>query len=327
MGEPSPRISTLVLSRHWQRTNSEISFVTRSLAGAASRFGRITVCVPAAPGPPSPDGAFDVLAIGQGTTTVWPAPEDVAWPAAAEPFTAVIVDEMDPSCRAILRHHCATAGVYDVTDQGARTASQGAVTEEPAPVRVPPTIGVHVPVSPLARLHRHTGFGFTGYLLVLSDRVGQIEADGPPPVVAWLTARYFDAHVVVIEDAGASVWKGRSLRGRINVETRTDLQRLIAHARILIDLAPGAVIARECVESLRLGTPILVPEGSAAEVHARVGGMSFSDIPDCLAEVRRLMADDALRSVSAAGKAYADATFGRTDTAVSGLRALLSRAL
>ena len=327
MGEPSPPVSTLVLSRHWQRTNSEISFVTRSLAGAASRFGRITVCVPAGPGPPSPDGAFDVLAIGQGITTVWPAPEDVAWPAAAEPFTAVIVDEMDPSCRAILRHHCATVGVYDVTDQGRRTASQGAVSEEPAPVRVPPTIGVHVPVSPLARLHRHTGFGFTGYLLVLSDRVGQIEADGPPPMVAWLTARYFDAHVVVIEDAGASVWKGRSLRGRIKVETRTDLQRLIAHARILIDLAPGAVIARECVESLRLGTPILVPEGSAAEVHARVGGMSFSDIPDCLAEVRRLMADDVLRSVSAAGKAYADATFGRTDTAVSGLRAFLSRAL
>ena len=42
MGEPSPPVSTLVLSRHWRRTNSEISFVTRSLAGAASRFGRIT---------------------------------------------------------------------------------------------------------------------------------------------------------------------------------------------------------------------------------------------------------------------------------------------
>ena len=113
--------------------------------------------------------------------------------------------------------------------------------------------------------------------------------------------------------------------GRINVETRTDLQRLIAHARILIDLAPGAVIARECIESLRLGTPILVPVGSAAEVHARVGGMSFSDIPDCLAGVRRLMADDVLRSVSAAGRGYADATFGRSDNAVSGLREFLSR--
>ncbi len=183
-----------------------------------------------------------------------------------------------------------------------------------------------MPVSPLARLQRHMGLGFTGYLLVLSDRVGPVEA-GPPPVVAWLTARYFEAHVVVIEDARASVWKGRALRGRIDVETRTDLQRLLAHARILIDLAPGDVIARECIESLRLGTPILVPEGTAAEEHARFGGMSFSDVPHCLDQVQRLMADDLLQSVSAAGKAYADSTFGQSERAVSGLKEFLSRSV
>jgi hypothetical protein len=326
MGDPSPPASKLVLSRHWHDTNSEISFVIRSLAGAASRLGRITVCTPGAPGPASPDGGFDVIAIGKGTTTPWPAPEAVAWPVAAEPFSVIIVDEMDDSCRAILRHHCANLGVYDVADRSEHAGGAPDVTEGPAPVRMPPTIGIHVPVSPLARLHRHTGLGFTGYLLVLSDRVGQADADAPSPMAAWLTARYFDAYVVVIEDASASVWKGRSLRGRISVETRTDLQRLIAHARILIDLAPGTVVARECIESLRLGTPILVPEGSAADVHARIGGMSFADIPDCLAQAKRLMADDLLRSVSAAGQAYADATFGRSEHAISSLREFLTRA-
>jgi hypothetical protein len=176
-------------------------------------------------------------------------------------------------------------------------------------------------------LHRHTGLGFTGYLLVLSDRVGQTDVNRPPAVAAWLTARYFDTYVVVIEDACASVWKGRSLRGRINVETRTDLQRLIAHARILIDLAPGAVVARECIESLRLGTPILAPEGSAAEAHARVGGLSFADIPDCLAQVKQFMAHDLLRTASAAGKAYADSTYGQSEHAVSSLREFLARAV
>jgi len=325
MDDPSPPVSTLVLSRHWQRTNSEISFVTRSLAGAASRFGRVTVCIPGAPGPSLPDGGFDLLAVGRGGTTPWPAPEDVVWPGASEPFTAIIVDEIDDSCRAILRDHCAVAGIYAVAAHGEGTASQDGLQERPAAVRIPPTIGIHVPVSPLARLHRHMGLGFTGYLLVLSDRVWRTESDTPPPMVAWLTARYFDAYVVVIEDACASVWKGRSLRGRINVETRTDLQRLIAHARILIDLAPGAVIARECIESLCLGTPILVPKGSAAQVHARVGGMSFTDIPDCLAQVERLMDDDLLQSVSAAGNAYADSTYGHGERAVSALREFLTR--
>ena len=54
--------------------------------------------------------------IGTGITTPWPAPEYVAWPLAAEPCSVVIVDEMDDSCRAILRHHCANSGIYDVTD-------------------------------------------------------------------------------------------------------------------------------------------------------------------------------------------------------------------
>src|SRR6202035_4950743 len=92
MGDPSPPVSTLVLSRHWHDPHSEISFVIRSLAGAASRLGRITVCTPGGPGPASPDGGFDVFAIGTGTTTPWPAPEAVAWPVAAEPFSVIIVD-------------------------------------------------------------------------------------------------------------------------------------------------------------------------------------------------------------------------------------------
>jgi hypothetical protein len=325
MGDPSPPFSTLVLSRHWHDTNSEISFVIRSLAGAASRLGRITVCTPGAPGPASPDGGFDIIAIGTGITAPWPAPEVVAWPVAAEPFSVIIVDESDDSCRAMLRHHCANPGIY-VADPSEHTGGAHDLTDGPAPVRIPPAVGIHVPVSPLARLHRHTGLGFTGYLLVLSDRVGQDDADTPPPMAAWLTARYFDAYVVVIEDAWASVWKGRSLRGRISVETRTDLQRLIAHARILIDLAPGTVVARECIESLRLGTPILVPEGSAAEVHARIGGMSFADMPDCLAQAKQLMADDVLRSVRAAGQAYADSTFGQSEHAISSLGEFLTHA-
>ena len=49
-------------------------------------------------------------------------------------------------------------------------------------------IGVHVPVNRLAEQHRHHGFGFTDYLLVLSDRTG--EQAEPPPAAAWLSAAF-----------------------------------------------------------------------------------------------------------------------------------------
>ena len=96
-------------------------------------------------------------------------------------------------------------------------------------------------------------------------------------MVAWLTARFPDKEVVVVEDATAAVWRGRVLRGIVDVYTRTDLWRLVAHARVTVDLAPGPIIARECIESLRFGTPIVVPAESAARPHADAGGgMTFS---------------------------------------------------
>ena len=58
-------------------------------------------------------------------------------------------------------------------------------------------------------------------------------------MVAWLTARFPDKEVVVVEDATAAVWRGRVLRGIVDVYTRTDLWRLVAHARVTVDLAPG----------------------------------------------------------------------------------------
>ena len=128
-------------------------------------------------------------------------------------------------------------------------------------------MGVHVPVNRLAERHRHHGFGFTDYLLVLSDRTGDHRR--PPPAAAWLSAAFNDADVVVVEDAVASAWKGRALRGKVSVDTRMDLWRLLAHANLCIDLAPGPYIARECIEALRFGTPIVVPaDPGPGAVHA-----------------------------------------------------------
>ena len=147
----------------------------------------------------------------------------------------------------------------------------------------PDPVGVHVPVNRLAEQYRHHGFGFTDYPLVLSDRTGA-EREEPPPAAAWISAAFIEADVVVVEDAVAWAWKGRALRGKVSVDTRMDLWRLLAHANVCIDLAPGPYIARECIEALRFGTPIIVPDrpGPGA-VHARAsGGATFRDASELL---------------------------------------------
>jgi hypothetical protein len=85
----------------------------------------------------------------------------------------------------------------------------------------------------------------------------------------------------------------------------------LAHARVTIDLAPGPIVARECVESLRFGTPILVPHSSVARAHAEAGGgLTYSGHSELLAQVSHL-ADDGVRAVmSAQGQRYADARYG-----------------
>ena len=72
------------------------------------------------------------------------------------------------------------------------------------------------------------------------------------------------------------------------MDTRMDLWRLVAHANVCIDLRPGSYIARECVEALRFGTPIIVPEcAGPAVVHAREGGGATLAMPASWWSVRR----------------------------------------
>jgi len=303
---------TLFLSKAWKTSGSEVSFVTRAVAGAASRTTPVTVVVPSPAGPTEADGAFDLFGAGVGHNGSWPAPAEAAWPAALPSSTTIVVDEPDQSALALLGHYAPDYTVHSISPSA---GDQGPISSlkfvSSATIRDPDFIGLHVPINPLAATHRHNGLGFTGYLLVLSDRVGAPDVVPPTPMVAWLTARFPTLEVVVIEDATAAAWRGRALRGVVSVFTRTDLWRLLAHARVTIDLAPGRIIARECIESLRFGTPIIVPEHSAAHTHADAGGgMTFANVPDLLACVSRLCDETTRATMSSQGRSYADAHYG-----------------
>jgi hypothetical protein len=320
MSEPGTERATLFLGRAWKQPGTELSFVTRALAGAASRTSPVTVLVPSAAGPPEPDGAFDLIGAGVGHDGSWPAAADAVWPGRLPAETTIVVDEPDPAVLALLDYHAAGPLVHTImpTDLpvSARPLRHLRFTGSPGG-DAPDFIQLHVPINPLAATHRHNGLGFTGYLLVLSDRVGSPDVSPPTPMVAWLTARFPDKEVVVVEDATAAVWRGRVLRGIVDVYTRTDLWRLVAHARVTIDLAPGPIIARECVESLRFGTPILVPAQSAARPHADAGGgMTFSGYPELLAGVAHLFDESVRTTLSARGRSYADTHYGDQRTFV-----------
>ena len=323
MSEPGPERATLFLSRAWRRTGSEVSFVTRALAGAVSRTSAVTVLVPSAAGPTEPDGAFDLIGAGVGRDGSWPAAADAVWPGRLPEETTIVVDEPEPAVLALLALHAPGRPVHSIMppDPGGPPRPLRPLHFTGSPARpASDVIGLHVPINPLAATHRHNGLGFTGYLLVLSDRVGPLEVSPPTPMVAWLTARFPDKEIVVVEDATAAVWRGRVLRGIVDVYTRTDLWRLVAHARVTVDLAPGPIIARECIESLRFGTPILVPAGSAARPHADAGGgIAYSGYPELLAGVAHLLDDSARATMSSRGRIYADAHYGDQRAFVDGV--------
>jgi hypothetical protein len=304
----------VVVGGHWREGECELAFATRSLAGAASRSGPVTILVPGGPQLVEADGLFDLRGVG--------ASGSLRWPDGVAPDTAIIVDELTADVAHLLTTTRGAPIFYLSDSHGPSAAGWRSLRlvggEEP--------VGVHVPVNRLAAQHRHHGFGFTDYVLVLSDRTGDQEV--PPPAAAWVSAAFPEADVVVVEDAVAWAWKGRALRGKVSVDTRMDLWRLLAHANVCIDLAPGPTIARECIEALRFGTPIIVPDwAGAASVHAREsGGSIFGDPDDLLTAVGRMRDESNRSKVSEAGQRYSESRFGDPAALVARVRALLHAA-
>jgi hypothetical protein len=324
-----PRIA--VLSPSWvEAPHSEIAEAVRSIAGALSRLAPVDVFVPG-DGASFADGAFDVTPIGAAR-------------ASRARYEAVVVEagrrgELVRSAGSLAAGAPVLAvggarftvdGVLDVGPDGADGGS-GAGTGFDGGAGTAPAVhhvGLYARVHPDARSRRHYGLGgIADYLLVLGDRPGVPATPTPSDRTRWLLARFARQHVVVVEGGVARAWRSRSCVAQFDVHTRMDLWILMAQSKGVVDLLPGDVYARECVEALRLGVPIVVPGGSAADrLASAAGGMRFTSTAELLSCAEALD-DPATRTALASfGREAADRWYGDPHAVVARLAGALGLA-
>ena len=156
--------------------------------------------------------------------------------------------------------------------------------------------------------------GPTEYILVLtaSNSNGEHEET---ELSRLLRISFPDRPVGIAHDDGFFAWhEGRLNRGW-PIERSSDLARLMAWARVTVDLHPGRLFGRRCVESLLYGTPIVVGADTRAREHAQRGrgGLWFDNPAELTWCVDSLLGDVAHDSLSAQGRTYAEDEYGSTD--------------
>ncbi|MDA8296819.1 MAG: hypothetical protein M0004_09580 [Actinomycetota bacterium] len=107
--------------------------------------------------------------------------------------------------------------------------------------------------------------------------------------------------------------------------SRVNLWRLMEHAVATIDVRPGGPLGREAIESMLLGTPVLVPDATAAMEHARAasGGLWFAELRELVAATRAMLDYPLRNRLAAQGEAYALAHHGEMAPFVEHLAGLV----
>jgi hypothetical protein len=175
-------------------------------------------------------------------------------------------------------------------------------------------IGAPLAANPSALNEPNTWVGKTDYVFVITGT--KTHADEETVALARLIRLRFPENPVAISATDAlGVWHQGRLGEGWPVERSSDLTRLMAWARVVVDLRPGPLFGRRGVDSLLYGTPIIVPGNSRAREHAELGGGGlWFDTPGQLVWCVEAMLDPEIRSIfSAQGQDYAEAAYGSTD--------------
>jgi len=361
MPEDAADLRFAVFDRWWGHRHLERAFVARTVAGALACHGRVDILVPGPPGPARPDGAFDVVPVGgdgaPGAT--WARAADAALPDRRYDAALVVVDGGVPdhdggafplAARVTGRVLALPVGAADEASHGPASSAgppglPGAPAVEVVSVRPGPTgaggggggsavhrVGFAVAVSPEARAAPFNGIGCSDYVLVLGGTPPPpAEGTGPgpdalPAAARWAIARFPRAFVLTVVEGTVTVWRHRSPLGSLPVGTRMDLWRLMAFARVTVDPRPGPVVARECVESLMVGTPVVVPAGGVGADLAAGSGAVYGNVAELLEALDALSDRAVAGPLADHGRRAALERFGSWRSLVDALGAVVATA-
>ncbi|MHB1486860.1 MAG: glycosyltransferase [Acidimicrobiales bacterium] len=183
-------------------------------------------------------------------------------------------------------------------------------------------VGLSLAINPLALDSAPLGLGLSDYLLVLAAWP-EPEARYRTPVAGQLHRRMalrgrghttitVGTDRLIIEHDGSRHYRPAP-RGR------TDLWRLMARARVVVDLRTPRYLGREAIESLLIGTPIVVPDTGPAADHALAGGgCTFATKDELFEGTEALWADSTRRRLAGRqGQAWASQRYGDRDRFVA----------
>ena len=133
------------------------------------------------------------------------------------------------------------------------------------------SVGTPLAVNPSVLTEPNPWMGDTGYLLVITD-VSMEDDDEQAELAQLLRMRFSDRPLGVVYRDGFVSWVDGRQQVSWAVERSSDLARLMAWARVTVDLRTHELFGRDCLISLLYGTPIVVARDSPASQHARGGG-------------------------------------------------------
>ncbi len=169
-------------------------------------------------------------------------------------------------------------------------------------------------------LERPSGDG-TGPAGWVGERSWLVVLDSPgSPGLAYLALRFPSLAMVLVDPgAGAAVVvRGRHRGGEAPI-SRTGMWELMAGAVATLDLRPPQVIAREVLESLILGTPVVVAAASGAArrcAEEANAGLWYRDQPELAACVARMLERQIRDALGAQGRCWATAAHADQDAFV-----------
>ncbi len=287
-------------------------------------------------------GGLGDRAVAQALSTVIDRHRSLAW----EGATAVL-DRVQPDLVVIAGH--ANLGALDAVDASSpdrpmvllalgadrsslafplfdpmfeRAAAVMAVTEwerqaivdrhgDPGPVH---RIGAPMAANTSALSEPNPWTGDRGYVFVITGR--PVDDTGPEAEMARLVRLRFAERGVGVSSTDAfDAWVDGTHTHGWSAERASDLARLMAWATVTVDLRPGPLLARRCLDSLLFGTPIVVPADSAGRQHAERGrgGLWFTGASELTWCVEGLLDPQVATTLGAQGRAYAEEEFGSTD--------------